>query len=211
MEFLEALRSRRSVKHYDPDHSMSDEEMRSLFEHVALTPSSFNIQNWQFIAVRDQAVRERICEASWNQAQVKEASLLVVCAGDLTAHRRTDRYLRNAPDEVRSMFEPMIGKFYEGKEELLMQEACRSIGLAGMTIMLLAREMGYDSCPMIGFDPARVSEITGLDAEHPPLLLLAIGKALKPARPRMGLLDLQEFVSIDRFGNRALEGEIPHT
>ncbi len=107
------------------------------------------------------------------------------------------------------MLEPMIMRFYDGNDDLLLQEACRTTGIAGMTMMLLAREMGYDSCPMIGFEPAKVSEILGLDEDHPPLMLLTIGKPLEPARPRMGLLDLEEFVSIDSFGNHPLKGEIP--
>ena len=54
MELLEALRQRRSVKHYDPNHRLSDEEIRHLLEHTALTPTSFNMQNWHFVVVTDQ-------------------------------------------------------------------------------------------------------------------------------------------------------------
>jgi nitroreductase len=208
VEFLEALRSRRSVKQFDPNHEITDDEVRRVFEHAALTPTSFNMQNWQFVAVRDQSVKDELCAASWGQAQVREASLVIVCAGDLTSHRKADRYLRKASEKARGALEPMIGGLYEGKDDLLMQEACRTTGLVGMTIMLMAREMGYDSCPMIGFDPKKVTAIVGLDADHPPLLLLTIGKALQPAHPRMGLFDLEEFVSIDKFGQRTLTGEI---
>lgn len=209
MELVEAIRTRRSVKKFDPNHEMTDAEIRRLFELVALAPTSFNMQNWQFVAVRDAEQKARLCAAAWNQAQVRDASLVVVCAGDLEAHRRTDRYLRKAPEEVRSMFEPMISGFYEGKRDLLIQEACRSLGFAGMIMMLVARDMGLDSCPMIGFEPDKVADICGLDEDRPPLLMITIGKALEPARPRMGLLNLEEFVSLERYGNRGLTGEIP--
>jgi len=67
--------------------------------------------------------------------------------------------------------------------------------------------MGLDSCPMIGFDPAKISEVLGLDENHPPLLMLTIGKAKEEARPRMGLMRYEDCVSVDRFGNHALSGE----
>lgn len=209
MELLEALRTRRSVKSFDPSHEITDDEVRTLFENVALAPTSFNMQNWHFVAVRNKKTREKLCAASWHQSQVKDASLVVVCCGALQAHRATDRYLRKAPEAVREKMAPMIGGFYESNDDLCKEEACRTIGIGGMAMMLMAREMGYDSCPMIGYDPKQVSEIVGLDDNHPPLMMVTIGKPLQPARPRMGLLDLEEFVSIDRFGEHSLTGEIP--
>ena len=207
MELLEALRSRRSVKHYDPDHRLTEEEIRHLFGHVALTPTSFNMQNWHFVVVTDQETQDALCAASWNQAQVKDCSATVVLAGALKGHEKMDRYLRKAPEEVRGMFGGMIPGFY-GSEAMERDEALRTVGLAGMTMMLLAKDMGYDSCPMIGFDPAKVAEIVGLPEDHPPMMMVTIGKAKEPARPRMGLLDFEEFVSMDRFGNHTLTGEV---
>ena len=56
----------------------------------------------------------------------------------------------------------------------------RSCGIAGQTLMLAAKAMGYDSCPMIGF-------------------MIAVGKAVKPAMPKGGQLALSEVVVQDRF------------
>lgn len=209
MELRDAIRGRRSVKHFDPEHAITDAEIKDLFEHVSLTPSSFNMQNWHFVAVRDKSVLADMKAASWNQAQVADCSVAVVIAGDLKGFEGTDRYLRDAPDDVRTMFEGMIPGFYVGKGDITMQEACRSVGLAAMTMMLMAKELGYDSCPMIGFDAAKVQEIVGLPAHLPPLMMVCVGKVKVPARPRMGLYDLQESVSLDRYGNHALEGEVP--
>ena len=102
----------------------------------------------------------------------------------------------------------MIGKFYEGNDQLLRDEACRSVGLAAMALMLSARALGYDSCPMIGFEPNQVSEVVGLDEDHPPLMLVVIGKGTKPAWSRFGLLNLEELVSVDRFGAHSMTGEV---
>ena len=207
MELLDALRQRRSVKAYDPAHRLSEDEIRHLMAHVALTPTSFNMQNWHFVVVTDQAVQDELCAAAWNQAQVKDASATIICAGNLDGHNNMERTLRKAPGPVKEMFGGMVPGFYSN-DAIQRDESVRTIGLASMTMMLLAKDMGYDTCPMIGFDPVKVAEIVGLPEDHPPLLMITLGKALSPAHGRMGLLDFEEFVSMNRFGNHALTGEV---
>ena len=208
MNVLDAIKKRRSVKHYDADHKLTEQELRTLLSAAALAPTSFNIQNKHFVAVVDQERKSRLQAAAWGQEQVRDASVVVVLTGDLKAHRRTERFLRDAPASVREQLEPMIGKFYEDNDVLLRDEACRSVGLAAMNLMLSARALGYDSCPMIGFDPAQVSKVLGLDEDHPPLMLVVVGKGAKPPWPRLGLLNLEDLVSVDRFGNHSMTGEV---
>lgn len=208
MEVTEAIRQRRSVKQYDPEHRLSEDELRHLLSHALLSPTSFNMQNWHFVAVTDREVQTQLCEAAWNQAQVRDCSLTLVIAGKLDGWKDMTRQLRHAPDPVKEMFGGMIPGFYDGNEQLQRDEAARSVGIVGQTLMLLAKDMGYDSCPMIGFDPAKVAEIVDLPENCPPLLMLTIGKALAPAHARMGLFSLDEAVSIDRYGNHALSGEV---
>jgi len=207
MNLREAIRARRSVKHYDPTHRFSEEELRSILSHAVLAPTSFNMQNWHFVVVTDKAVQEQLCAAGWNQAQLKDASATIVLAGNLKGYLNFEKTLRNAPDNIKEMFSGMIPGFYEGKEQLQRDEATRSIAMAAQNMMLVAKDMGYDSCPMIGYDPVKVAEIVGLPEGHPPLMILTIGKGLQPAQPRMGLLKFEDVVSIDRFGNHGLTGE----
>jgi nitroreductase len=204
----DTLKQRRAIKHYDPEHRLTSEELRALISAAALAPSSFNMQNRHFGAVVDLDQKLALQGAAWGQEQVRDASAVFVITGSLVAHRNTDRYLRNAPAEARGGLEPMIAKMYEGNEQLLRDEACRSVGLSAMALMLMATSMGYASGPMIGFDPGKVSEIVGLDDDHPPLMLVVVGRGTKPAHPRLGLLNLEEVGSVDRFGNAAIKGEI---
>ena len=92
-----------------------------------------------------------------------------------------------------------MGPFYEGKDELQRDEAMRSCGLAGQTIMLAAKAMDYDSCPMIGFDPVPLAELINLPKDHVIGFMIAIGKATKPAWPKPGQLPLEEVVIYNRF------------
>ena len=138
MDTLSAIRERRSVKHYDPTHEMSEAEINGLLELALLSPTSFNMQNWRFVVVTDQEKKEAICAASWNQVQVKEASITILLCADLDAHDDADRYWVNAPQPVQDMIVPMIPKFYEGNAGLQRDEAMRSLGIAGQTLMLAA-------------------------------------------------------------------------
>ncbi len=208
MNLIDAIRSRRSVKHYDPEHRLTDDELRKLLSHTVLAPSSFNMQNWHFVVCTDKEVQGQICAAGWNQAQLKDASATVVFAGNLEGYKNFERTLRKAPDDIKKMFSGMIPGFYDGKPQLQRDEAARSISFAAQNMMLMAKEMGYDSCPMIGYDPAKVAAICGLPEGYPPLMILTVGKGIKPAQARMGLLNLEEVVSINKFGNNTLTGEV---
>lgn len=199
MDTLSAIRERRSVKHFDPEHKMTEAEINGLLELALLSPTSFNMQNWRFVAVTDQAKKDALRAASWNQAQVGEASLDILICADLNAHVDAARYWVNAPEPVREMLVPMIGPFYENNPQLQRDEAMRSVGIAAQTLMLVAKAMGYDSCPMIGFDPVKVAEIINLPENHIIGMMLTIGKAVKDANVRGGQLPYEEVVFRDGF------------
>ncbi|NBB79264.1 MAG: nitroreductase family protein, partial [Verrucomicrobia bacterium] len=146
MDTITAIKERRSVKHYDPDHQMTEAEINALLELALLSPTSFNIQNWRFVVVSDQSTQDALRAVSWNQAQVSEASITILLCADLNAHEDAGRYWVNAPEPVQSMLVPMIAPFYENNPQLQRDEAMRSIGIAAQTLMLAAKSMGYDSC-----------------------------------------------------------------
>ncbi|HBX60243.1 MAG TPA: nitroreductase family protein, partial [Methylophaga sp.] len=78
MDIKQAIQTRRSVKHYDPAHQMTEAEVNELMEHAILSPTAFNIQHWRFVRVKDAEKRQQILEAAWGQAQVVDSSLLLV-------------------------------------------------------------------------------------------------------------------------------------
>ena len=200
MDTFDAIKERRSVKHYDPDHRLTDDEVNQLLSLAVLSPTSFNIQNWRFVIVKDSEVRKQIRAAAWDQAQVTESSLLLVICADLKSWKDNPaQYWKNAPKEAQDFLVPAIGPFYEGKEQLQRDEAMRSCGIAAQTIMLAAKSMGYDSNPMIGFDPQKVAEIINLPKDHVISMLMVIGKQTKPAMPRGGQLPLDNVTFTDKF------------
>jgi nitroreductase len=93
----------------------------------------------------------------------------------------------------------MIRPFYDGKPQLIRDEAIRSSALAGMTLMLGAREFGYESCPMVGFDPEKVAELIRLPNGFIISFMIAVGKQAKPAWDRGPRLPDSQVVIRDRF------------
>jgi nitroreductase len=197
---LDVIEARRSVKNYDPDAVMSDADFSALIKAALQSPTSYNTQNWRFVRVTDKQLRKELRVAAKDQAQVTDASELIVLCADLKAwSKKPERYWADAPEAVSKMLVPMIRKFYEGREQVQRDEAMRSCGIAAQTLMLAAKSLGYDSCPMIGFDPEKVAELIKLPADHVIGLMVAIGKATAPARPRGGQLPLSEVLKENHF------------
>ena len=200
VETFDAIYQRRSVKHFDPAHRMSDAEVTKLLEAAIQSPTSFNIQHWRFVVVTDAALRRQMRAAGYDQPQITDASVLILMTADLKAWKKDPaRYWRNAPKEVGDMLVGMIAPFHEGNDQLQRDEAMRSIGMAMQTIMLAAKSMGYDSCPMIGFEFDKVARLINLPAEHVIGPMIAIGKGTKQPWPKPGQLPLSELVVRERF------------
>ena len=200
MDTFEAIKTRRAVKHYDPNHQMTGDEIEQLMSLVKLSPTAFNIQNFRFVSVQDQSLRESIRAVSWDQAQVTDASLLLVLCADLKAwEKEPARYWDNAPEEVRNFMLPAIDQYYRDKEQVQRDEAMRSCGIAAQTIMLAAKAMGYDTCPMDGFDFDAVAKLINLPDDHVIAMFVAVGKATKAAWERPGQLPIDEILLKDHF------------
>jgi nitroreductase len=200
MKTEEAIRARRAVKHYDANHSMTAEEINELLSLAILSPTAFNIQNWRFVVVTDPELRKQIREVAWDQAQVTDASLFIVLCADMKSwEKQSERYWAKAPEEVRDFMIPAIDNYYRGKEQVQRDEAMRSCGITAQTLMLAAKSMGYESCPMDGFDFDKVAELIRLPSDHLIAMFVAIGKGTKEAWPRPGQLDLDDVVIKNSF------------
>lgn len=200
MNVTEAIQARRSVKAYDTEHKMTQTEIDQLMSLAVLSPTAFNIQHWRFVVVQDPVLRQQIRAVSWNQAQVEESSLLIVLCADVKAwEKQPERYWRDAPKPVQDILVPAIKNYYTGNEQAQRDEAMRSCGMAATTLMLAAKAMGYDTCPMDGFDFDAVSKLLNLPVDHIPTMFVVVGKALQEARPRSGQLGVDEVVIYNKF------------
>jgi nitroreductase len=200
MKVSEAIKTRRATKQFDPNFKIDPAAKQELFKLLQETPTSFNIQNWRIVAVENTAARAQIRKAAWDQSQMTDAAMLLVICADLKAWERSpERYWERADPAVRERLVPMIKGFYQGREQLQRDEALRSVGLVAQTLMLAAREFGWDSCPMVGYDPETVARIINLPADHLLGMIVTVGKAAVAPFPKGGYLPLEEMVKIDKF------------
>lgn len=206
MEFSEAVQQRRSIKSYQPDREISDAELKELMQEVVLSPSSFNLQHWTFIAVRSKDLKNKIQQSAWNQEQIGTCSILLVICGKLNAHEDAPEIYKDVPEEIQGKVLPMIKSFYSDNDQLQRDEAIRSASLAAMTLMLAAQNRGLATVPMIGFDPEAVSKLVNIRANYLPVMLMPIGYKKDDPRPRDYRRPIDEVVKLNTLDGPGLKG-----
>ncbi|MDP1573123.1 MAG: nitroreductase family protein [Pseudomonadota bacterium] len=200
MDVRTAIETRRAIKQFDANHTMTDREIEELMSLTLLSPTAFNIQHWRFVLVRNPELREAIREVSWMQPQITDASLLVIICADLQAwNKQPERYWRNASDDIREGIVAAIGEYYRERPQIQRDEAMRSCGIAAQTLMLAAKSMGYDSCPMDLSDFDEVAKLIRLPDDHAIAMFVAIGKGIRDPWPRAGQLPMEEVVIVNHF------------
>lgn len=164
METIECIKSRRSIRRYQKN-PIPEGLIRELIDAATCAPSSGNIQDWEFIVVRNSTAKTRLREACGGQRIVEEAPALVVICSD-----------RNR-----------IGQYGSRGEELY---SIQNTAAAAENLMLAAWDRGIGSCWVGAFDETEVSNILVLPSHVKPLLILALGyPAEKPERPKRWGLD----------------------
>ena len=200
MHVSDAIAERRAVKGFDPEHCLSEMEVENLLKTALLAPSAFNIQHVRVVWIRDPELRRQIRAAAWDQDQVTSASALFVIAADLKAWKKNPAgYWEGAPQPVLDFILPAIHAYYADRPAVERDECMRSMGLFGMALMLLAKDMGLDSCPMDGFDFDAVAELINLPPDHVIGFMIAVGRKIREPWPRIGKLSLDKVLARDGF------------
>lgn len=169
-DLLARLEWRYAVKAFNPDKQITDACWESLETALQLTPSSYGLQPWKFIVVRNQELREKLRAASWNQRQVTDCSHLVVFAHHPeVAESDVDRYLdalagaRNLPRAGLDGYRKVILADLMGPRKAVLAEwTARQCYIALGSFMTSCALVGVDTCPLEGIEPRRYDEILGL-------------------------------------------------
>ncbi|ERN41926.1 nitroreductase [Rubidibacter lacunae KORDI 51-2] len=170
-KILQALNWRYATKKFDPTRKIPDDIWNALEESLVLAPSSFGLQPWLFLIVRDPQVRQQLVAHSWGQKQVAEASHLVVFAiQENISSADVDRYLarmsevQGTPVENLQGYGNVVKGFIANPPfPLDMKEwAARQVYIALAQYMVAAAFLGIDTCPMEGIVPAKYDEVLGL-------------------------------------------------
>ncbi len=197
-----ALRQRTSVQHFDPKRPLSDAVIQDLVGYAIEAPSSFNIQHWRFLAIREAAAKEKLKGLAYGQQKVADAAVNFLILGDLKGHELlADAY---APlvkagamdDKALGGLLGMANQSYANQAQPSRDEAIRSGSLAAMNLMTAAQAMGLVSAPMIGFDPAGVKKAFSIPEQLLPVILIAVGYPAPgnwPKKPRFPVSQVLKF------------------
>lgn len=166
---LGQLNWRYATKQFDPTKQIPIETWQVLEQSLVLSPSSFGLQPWKFLVIRNPEIRQQLVEHSWGQKQVMDASHLVVFAikQNLDA-AYVDRYVARMAEVQQVTTDALQGfgnvvKGFIGNPSLdLNAWATRQVYIALGEYMTTAAILGVDTCPIEGFVPAKYDEILGL-------------------------------------------------
>jgi nitroreductase len=173
-QLLEQLNWRYATKQFEPARKISDADWAALETALQLTPSSGGLQPWQFIVVTDPAVRAKLKPASHGQAQITDASHLVVFAAktnfseaDVDAHLQNVSRIQGVPLAALAPFRGMlVGGIVQSMDEAARNAWARNQAYIALgNFLTSAALLGIDACPMEGFDRAQYDAILGLKAK----------------------------------------------
>ncbi|MDJ0795980.1 MAG: NAD(P)H-dependent oxidoreductase [Calothrix sp. MO_167.B12] len=171
---LQQLHWRYATKKFDPSKKIPEETWKVLEQSLVLAPSSFGLQPWKFIVVRNPQIRNQLLEHSWGQTQVVDASHLVVLAikkdlntSDVDRHLQRMSEVQGVPVENLQKFADVVKGFLKQIPDPLdiNHWSTRQTYIALGQYMTCAAMLGIDTCPMEGFIPAKYDEILGLPAQ----------------------------------------------
>jgi nitroreductase len=190
MEFSEIVMSRYATKKFD-GRKIPESKVDDLLELVRFAPSAINLQPWKIKVVTDQKVREQLRPAAFDQEQITSCShLLVFCADPDydTLISRLGALLQKsgAPDEMQKMIVGMAVQFTRSMspdQKLAWSQAQTYLALGNA--LNGAKSLGFDSCPMGGFDPKEFVRILKIPPPLVPVMLCPLGYAADKPMPKV--------------------------
>ncbi|MBX7000402.1 nitroreductase family protein [Bacillus aerophilus] len=197
------VRERRSASNFLPNISISREELYSIFEEVKLAPSAFNLQHTQYVVVQSEALKEQVRDAAFGQYKVHSASAAIIVLGDPKAYEQAGNIyeglkmlgILNA-QQYEEMVRETMSFYVQRGSDFQKEEAIRNASLSAMLFMLAAKNKGWDTCPMIGFDPEAMKKVLNIESDLVPVLMITLGKEKVESRQARGYRKpVSEFVT----------------
>ena len=190
MEFADIVMSRYATKKFDT-RKIPEAKIDELLELVRFAPSALNLQPWKIRVITDQKVREQLKPAAFGQEQITTCShLLVFCADPDydSLIRRLGLLLKThgVPEEVQKMVTGMAVQFtgaMSPEEKLAWSQAQTYLALGNA--LNGAKALGFDSCPMGGFDPKEFTRILNIPPPLVPVMLCPVGYAADTPMPKV--------------------------
>ena len=184
-EVLKKLESRYATKVFNPNKKISDENWSVLEQSLVLAPSSYGLQPWKFLVVENKEIREKLKPLSWGQAQITDASHLVVfttlrgiSADYVKKYIASTAEVRGqAPESLVGFQNMMIKNIVEGMEKSYVRTWNHRQAYIAMGFLLeTAAMLDIDSVAMEGLNPVAYDEVLGLtNSDYETVAAVALG------------------------------------
>ena len=189
-EFFDVIKGRKSVKYFNPNVKIKREEIIEMLNEANIAPSSCNLQPWRYIVVDTQEGKEKLGSANYNKIQNDTSAAMIIVLGDLNHYGKFDEIYGEAvekgymTEEVKDSFEKGMGPQLENLPTDKNREGVYfDCGLWTMQFANIAYAKGYDTNIIGGFVREKVAELFELEENLTPVMLIALGKKEKDARP----------------------------
>jgi nitroreductase len=201
----QTIAERRATQTFS-DFPIPDADLKRILEAGLSAPSGYNMQPWRFIVVRSPEHKKRLRSASYNQAKVEEAPVVIVACGDADGWRSGDleEMLRlgregGMPENYAEQAKSVIPNYLSTHPNMPMW-LNRQVMLAFTHMMLMAETLGYDTAPMEGFEEQKVREVLRLPLSYHVVALLAIGQGKAPDKYNGGRFSMPRTVFAEEYG-----------
>jgi nitroreductase len=201
----QVIAQRRATPSFDGS-PIPDEDLKKILDAGLRAPSGYNMQPWRFIVVRQPEQKRRLRAASFNQAKVEEASVVIVACGDADGWRKgdLDEMLRlgregGMPENYAEQAKSNIPNYLSNHPNFPMW-LNRHVMIAYTTMMLMAEALGYDTAPMEGFEEEKVREVLKLPLSYHVVALLGIGRLKGPDKFFGGRFSMPHTVFAEEYG-----------
>ena len=197
------MHARKSVRVYDPNYKIPQQELEEIIKEATSAPSSSNLQAWRFLVIQDEKTKVELRAIANNQEQVETSSAVIAVLGDAEMYKKVEQiYTQNVAEgymgeDIKDRTIKNTHQMYPyASLETRKNIATFDAGLISMQLMLVAKEKGYDTVTMGGFDKEKFAERFELPEHIFPIVLIAIGKAAAPAfgSSRLPLNEIVKFI-----------------
>lgn len=182
-DFLTVVRERRSANKFLKGIKIPREDFEAIFEDLSQSPSCFNLQHSHYYVGETEETIHELYEASYNQCKVLTSSATIIVTGDKDAYKGAEQIYEASKflkiiddDEYDAMLKAINGLYENGGPVFQHEEAIRNASISSMLFLLLAKNRGWDTCPMIYFDPVKVKQIFNIPDSEVPVLMITMGK-----------------------------------
>jgi nitroreductase len=200
-----AIAERRASPSFDGT-PIPDADLLKILQAGLQAPSGYNLQPWRFIVVRNPDQKKKLRAASYNQAKVEEASVMIVACGDADGWRSgdLDEMLRlgrqgGMPENYAEQAKVTIPNYLSNHPNVPLW-LNRQVMLAFTHMLLMAEVLGYDTAPMEGFEEDRVHEVLKLPLSYSVVALLAIGHLRGPDKFHGDRFNIARTVFAEEYG-----------